>query len=147
MSNHMTHETLPSGFSYADTLQIEAFLATGSVNGAAKVAYVAGAGELPRLAVRLRPPHRWGAVVSPVARRFAGRTGFVVDNDDNREAHDWYVREYKNGWAAAGRGTDSVAWDSGTTSAAWDDGYLDRAGGRMKWHLTYCPNHDECGEG
>jgi hypothetical protein len=36
--------------------------------------------------------------------------------------------------------------DAGT-SHAWDDGYLDRAAERTKWHLTWCLDHDTCGEG
>lgn len=60
MSRHATRETLPEGFSYADRLQVEAFMATGSIDGASKVCMVAGPGELPRLATRLRPPRRPG---------------------------------------------------------------------------------------
>lgn len=176
MTEYKIHDSVPSGFTYANEQQRKAFDATGSVPGASKVALVradsetvrgdadvlqaGGPDEYPRgyyeylavertarLAIRLRPPRTWGDVVSPVARRWAGLTGFVVSNDDNAEARDWYVNQYNAGWAAAGRSGDSAAWDSGQTSAAWDDGYLDRAAGRAKWHLTWCLDHDECGEG
>jgi hypothetical protein len=71
---HKIHEKLPDGFHFADPLQIDSFEATGSVNGAAKVCLVAGAGELPRLACRLRPPFDWSS-------------------DD--------IEDYKDGWADA----------------------------------------------
>lgn len=52
---HRVHDTLPDGFHYADRLQVAAFMATGSIDGASKVCLVAGDGP-PRLATRLRPP-------------------------------------------------------------------------------------------
>lgn len=74
MTTHKTHEIMPEGFSYADRLQVEAFMATSSIPGASKVCLVAGAGELPRLACRLRPPTFW---------------------------HDEMILAYKAGWRTA----------------------------------------------
>lgn len=129
MSIYRIHERLPSGFTYANNLQIETFEASGSVDGAAKVVLVADAGELPRLAFRARPPRALHNVQSSL-----GRASVSTVED--------YRAEYEKGWRAASRTTD---FPSGT--GAHDDGYLDRASGRAKWHLTYCADHDECGEG
>jgi hypothetical protein len=118
------HDTLPSGFSYANDLQLPEFEATGSVHGAGKIAQVQGVG----LAVRLRPPRTLEDVRSRAC------SAATVEE---------YVRQYNNGWQHARRVAD---WPAGTTWA-WDDGYLDAAAGRQKWHLTYCTDHDHCGEG
>jgi hypothetical protein len=156
---HRIHPKLPEGFAYADRLQVASYEATGSVNGAAKVVLVAvdpraleaaGPDEYPSdyfdylakvtppaLACRLRPPRRWEDIVSPV-----GRKG--VNGPAGR---DWYIEEYNNGWACARRGSEDNPFSRGTSSHAFDDGYLDAASGRMKWHLTYCADHDNCGEG
>lgn len=129
---HTIHDRLPSGFTFANEPQAEAFAATGSVNGASKVCLVrTDDGE--RVAIRMRPPRTMADVVS-IGRK----------TTDDVEA---YKREYNAGWAASGRPGDSAAWNSGNTSHAWDDGYLDRAAGRAKWHLTWCLDHDICGEG
>lgn len=45
----------PSGFGVADRLQVEAFVATGSIPGASKVTFADGA----VLCCRLRPPYLW----------------------------------------------------------------------------------------
>jgi hypothetical protein len=154
MTQFKVHERLPSGFSLADKTQVEEYESTGSVSGASKYAWIVSSisggdalGADYDLAIRLHPPHRWAEVVSPVARSFAARTGFVVSNPDNDEALGWYVSEYQAGYAAGGRAGVPQKWDDGSSSAAWDDGYLDRSAGRPKWHLTYCQDHDECGEG
>lgn len=115
MSNHMTHEKLPEGFHYADRHQIDSFMASGSINGASKVCLVAGAGELPRLATRLRP---------------TGMASYDID--------------YRLGWQSAkqtqrGYRTRTIAGDS---EAFWA-GYRDRMEGRMKWHLAHCPDHGD----
>lgn len=114
---HKIHETLPDGFSYADLLQIDSFMATGSVDGAAKVCLVAGAVELPRLAVRLRPPPGW--------------------------RQSWRD-DYKSGWED---GLDEIDLHDDLDSSWWYyvAGYRDAAAGRMKWHLAYCADHDACG--
>jgi hypothetical protein len=52
-----------------------------------------------------------------------------------------YTRDYNRGWAAAGRGGTCREWESGTSSDAFDCGYLDRATGRVKWHLRDCQQH------
>jgi hypothetical protein len=131
------HEKLPSGFSYANEFQVQEFADSGSVNGASKVLFVNDA-----LAIRFRPPRTFDDIISPL-----GRTAVrpLVLEHGTVAARDEYVRQYNNGWQAS-KG-ESKAWDSGTTSHAWDDGYLDYAAGRPKWHLTYCVNHNECGEG
>lgn len=141
MTEHQIHERLPNGFHFADALQAKSFAETGSINGASKVALVRRDHGKTFVACRLRPPRTWGDVVSPSARGEAGRTGFI-DRPDNREARDWYVSEYNAGWAAARRGTDDGPFQRGISSMAYDDGYLDLVAGRMKWHLTYCANHD-----
>lgn len=87
MSTHLIRETLPEGFNYADRLQVESFMATASVDGASKVCLVAGAGGLPRLACRLRPPRLRG---------------------------EWYITEYEAGWLYA---KTSTTMPDGTSSA------------------------------
>lgn len=132
MTEHQIHDRLPSGFAYANAQQAEAFTATGSVAGASKVAYVRNGDEVD-LAVRLRPPHKLEHIRSTLGRNAVGSV-------------EKYVSDYNAGWAASKREFSSL-WDSGDTAHSWDDGYLDYAAGRPKWHLTYCLNHDECGEG
>ena len=144
MTNFPVHDRLPNGFVLADRLQIESFERTGSVNGASKVCFVCNGldpvvkdGVVVQsgydLAVRLRPPSRLEDVASNLGR------GAVKTVEE-------YIAEYNRGWNAGRRGTGRE-FDTGYTSHAYDDGYLDAAAGRMKWHLTYCPDHDECGEG
>lgn len=140
------HDTLPSGFAYANESQAEEFTKTGSVHGASKVALVRAGYEIdgsPRtdLAVRLRPPRTFLDIRSGLGRRAA-----IARRLCATKTVKWYIAEYNNGWQAA-KQSFSAAWDSGQTSAAWDDGYLDQAAGRPKWHLTYCIDHDNCGEG
>lgn len=132
---------LPSGFAWANKMQEEAFRKTGSVNGASKVTVVVTEGEA-LLAVRLRPPRTWADITSDLIRKQATARGLCAT-----KAKEWYVEEYNRGWAASGRPGVNAEWDSGYSSHAFDDGYLDRAAGRPKWHLTYCPDHDVCGEG
>lgn len=136
MSEHTIHETLPSGFTYADAMQQAEFERTGSVNGASKVALVASDDPLPypNLAVRLRPPRKLSDVKSDLGRN-------AVDSVEQ------YIRDYNAGYTASGRSGESARWEAGNTPHSWDDGYLDRAAGRAKWHLTYCSDHNECGEG
>jgi len=114
--SHQTHETLPSGFSYADRLQVDSFMATGSIDGAAKVALVAGAGELPRLATRLRPPYLWEA-------------DLITD----------YKEGWKDGKAHQRSRIDMLSVDF--QDSAYLAGYLDAAENRMKWHLAHCKDH------
>lgn len=128
MTEYQIHETIPSGFSYADELQVIAFENTGSINGASKVCLVKTTG-VPRLAFRPRPPHLLKNVES-----FLGRNSV--------KTIDEYRAEYERGWRNARR---SSYMPSG--SQAHDDGFLDGATGRPKWHLAHCTNHDECGEG
>lgn len=133
-------DTLPSGFAFANRLQLDEYQRTGSIHGASKLCMVGTAIEEPRrLAVRLRPPRRWGDVISPIARSEAFRLRFRVTDPDNAELLEWYISEYNRGWAARKR---AVA----DSSEAWEDGYLDAAAGRPKWHYTYCTDHDNCGE-
>lgn len=141
---HRIHDRLPSGFSYANELQDEEFQKTGSVNGASKVCLVRVdvperyQNYLADLAIRLRPPRSIEDVVSRL-----GREAALKQCDEDGESLRWYIAEYNRGWAAGARGPI----DRSEQSHAWDDGYLDRAAGRAKWHLTYCSNHDDCGEG
>lgn len=152
MTDHKIHDSLPSGFSYADRLQEEQYEATGSVHGASKVIFVKtylGGSPSVDLAVRLRPPRTAHDIVSPLGRSAVGadRPHLMMTRAQRDAVRDEYIRQYNNGWATARRGGYSTAWDSGRTSHAWDDGFLDGVAGRAKWHLTYCSNHDECGEG
>lgn len=163
------HEQLPSGFHFADRLQVQQYQATGSVNGASKVCLVQGdrqlvddeadilqaggpdeyprgyyehlaAHRMARLAVRLRPPFR--------PEHILNRPLIQIDLQ-NRHPEDvapvvhWYRRQYNAGWAAGKRGS---GMDRSDTTHAWDDGYLDAAAGRPKWHFSWCLDHDECGE-
>lgn len=125
---YQIHNRLPSGFTYANALQADAFDATGSVHGASKVAMV-DEGRGAWLAIRLRPPRTLEDVRSQLGR-------------DSVRTVEEYISEYNKGWRCAGQAGD---FPSGTY--AFDDGYMDRAAGRAKWHLTYCADHDECGEG
>lgn len=86
---------------------------------------------------RLAPPKSIEDVISPLSRAWASR--IAAD-------HEQYIREYNKGWRAAAS-ENARAWNDGTSTHAYDDGYLDRAAGRVKWHLTYCPDHDHCGQG
>lgn len=139
---------LPNGFHWADEAQVAEYKRTGSVNGAAKLTEVPGftdwLGEPEtRLAVRLRPPRTWADVISPCARR---EVDPPLDRVGAEVMRAWYVSEYEKGWRTSRRGAYSRDWDNGTSSAAFDDGYLDGNAGRPKWHLTYCTDHDNCGE-
>jgi hypothetical protein len=62
-----------------------------------------------------------------------------------------YRADYRKGWQAVARerrtGATSRRWEEGTGSDAFDDGYLDASAGRKMWHLAWCLNHDDCGEG
>jgi len=151
---HKIHDEMPSGFHWANDLQVDQYNATGSVRGAGKVVFVRHPDtdeplederEEVGLGVRLEPPHRWSHVVSPLARAYAGRHGFVVSNPDNAEALNWYVAEYNLGFRH-GRRAYAGTFETSATSAAYDDGYLDGRQGRGKWHTTYCTDHDACGE-
>lgn len=52
-----------------------------------------------------------------------------------------YRKDYNAGWLYSH--SDNANLDnSGNKSDAWLDGYLDFAVGREKWHLYYCPKHD-----
>lgn len=112
---HKTHETVPDGFSFADRLQVDSFMATGSIDGASKVCLVAGPGDLPRLACRLRPPHLWTPDM---------------------------VEDYKDGWADGKTLTPREHTD-GDLDTAYAGGYRDAAENRMKWHLAHCKNHGD----
>ena len=144
VTEHKIHDHLPSGFSFADAIQSEEFSASGSVHGASKVCLVRvnveGDPDAADLAVRLRPPRTVDDIRGPLGRRAAESLGL-----------EGYIAQYNLGWQASTRvgrtGQSSEAWNSGMTNYAWDDGYLDHAAGRSKWHLTYCADHDECGEG
>ena len=171
LAGHQIHDRLPTGFQYADVHQAAQFEQSCSVGGASKVCLVRapadeikheadllqsqGPDEFPRgyyeslarlnlakLAVRLRPPRSYDDIRRPLITRAAREAGIPA-----AEWRDWYIREYNAGYKAASRTSDSPSFDRGVTSHAWDDGYLDRAAGRMKWHLTYCADHDTCGEG
>lgn len=149
ITEHKIHDSLPSGFVYADTLQVAQFYTTGFVHGASKVCLVRTKGDpySDELAVRLRPPRTLNDIRSPLGRRAAAAQSTL----NLTEVADWYIAQYNLGWQASTRvgrtGQSSEAWESGFTNNAWDDGYLDQAAGRPKWHLTYCADHDECGEG
>jgi hypothetical protein len=150
MTQHQIHDRLPSGFAYADKVQAADFASTGSVHGASKVCLVRpyDADAEPDLAVRLRPPMSVEDVTLDRALIASEITRLGLTGD---EARDWYKAQYNAGWAASKRvgrtGSDSVAFDRGSTTHSWDDGYLDQAAGRPKWHLTWCVDHDVCGEG
>lgn len=142
-TEHRIHDRLPSGFTLADQIQAAEFEESGSVHGASKVCLVrTGEPDFDGilLGVRLRPPRTIEDIRGPLGRRAAESLGV-----------DGYIAQYNLGWQASTRvsrtGQNSEAWSSGMTNYAWDDGYLDNAAGRAKWHLTYCRNHDECGEG
>ena len=168
MTDHTIHDSLPSGFAYADASQASEYAASGFVSGAMKVCFVraaddvihdeadllqiGGPDEFPRgyyehlatrntarLVVRLRPPFK----VEQVSRRALIANNMLSLGILPGEAVDWYVREYNNGWQAARRSGDL---DRSDTSHAWDDGWLDANAVRPKWHLTWCLDHDQCGE-
>lgn len=139
---HRIHDSLPEGFHFADRLQASDYFRTGSINGAAKVALVKyGEGPI-RVSCRLRPPHRWEAIVSE-AKLFWGLTGGRVDTAEGRLAGgQWYIEEYKRGWEAGRAGKADA-----DATPAYVDGYRDAAENRMKWHLAYCPDHGDHAEG
>lgn len=143
----MIHDALPSGFALANRLQVDEYERTGNVHGASKLCLVDLAAFEGRtgLAVRLRPPRRWGDVISPIARSEAFRRGIAL-LPETTDALEWYVTGYNRGWAAGKRSGHSRVWNSGHSSAPFEDGYLDAATGRPKWHNTYCTDHDNCGE-
>lgn len=145
---HKVHDTLPSGFRVADELQSEQYEETGQIFGAAKVIFFRAPSGCVYVAVRLRPPRSFSDILHRglVIREMQHR-GWRVTLTENDEARDWYIGEYNRGWAAAARPGLCRDWDSGFSTHAFDDGYLDRAAQRMKWHLTYCTDHDNCGEG
>lgn len=142
------HDLLPSGFSYADAVQSEAYSTRGYVPGARKLCVVRTA-EGSYLAVRLGPP---------TGAKTLGRRGYMLRDARNAGVNpalehrllEWYVREYNTGFMAGRRsargGPTPRAWDSGHSSAAYDDGYLDAVADRPKWHLAHCVDHDACGE-
>lgn len=140
MSDDQTyHDKLPSGFGWATPDQAEAFNATGSVNGASKVALVRQEGGTVDLAIRMRPPRSYDDIDRELIGIDVQRHGIT----EGAEAVAWYTREYNAGFKAGKRSTEMPA----DKSHSWDDGYLDAAAGRLKWHLTYCADHDTCGEG
>lgn len=144
MTDHKIHDTIPSGFVRADAIQQARFEETGSINGAAKVALVDDGIGGSFVATRLRPPRTPSDVHSVARTTFPDLS--VLTTAEIADVVLGYVREYNAGWAAGARGA-SEKWASGTSSHAWDDGYLDAAAGRAKWHLTWCDDHDQCGEG
>lgn len=128
MENVTIHKGLPSGFARANELQLAEYLETGYVQGARKVCLIEGR-EAAELAVRLGPPRFLKSIRSNLGQS---------DVDSAEE----YVEQYNKGWRAASRADSypDMGW-------AMEDGYLDRAAGRAKWHLTFCSDHDNCGEG
>ena len=138
-TTHKIHDRLPSGFTYANAFQAEEYATTGIVRGASKVVLVStGLDDETDLAVRLRPPSRYDEIAGALPREEIRRQGLCAT-----QALAWYKDEYNKGWDASRRCTGM----SPATSHSYDDGYLDRAAGRPKWHLTYCTDHDNCGEG
>ena len=115
MTNHKVHDSLPEGFSFADRLQVASFMATGSIPGASKVCLVAGAGDLPRLATRLRPPRDWD---------------------------DVWRQNYKDGWRD-GKSLTPREYTGGDLDTTYAAGYRDAAENRMKWHLAHCSDHGD----
>lgn len=117
MTNHKIHDTLPDGFHFADRLQVESFMDTGSVDGAAKVCLVAAEGDLPRLACRLRPPNNW-----------------------TRQQQS----DYKDGWIAARDGESNwgptIQWSLG-----WDDAKNGRMKWHLAYCPEHHAGEDGCG--
>lgn len=142
-TEHRIHDRLPSGFAFANDQQSHEFECSGSVHGASKVCLVRQEDGTKTLAVRLRPPRNIDDIRSSLG------AGAARSHSDSPA--EWYVTQYNLGWQASTRvgrtGQDSDAWSSGCSNYAWDDGYLDQAAGRPKWHITYCRDHDTCGEG
>lgn len=128
MTEHTIHPKLPSGFHFANELQAEAFNLTGSIHGASKVCLVRQGDDQVAVALRFRPPFDLEQVKSFLGKRDAASV-------------QEYREDYELGWRNA-----DLDCDMPGGSFAHDDGYLDRAAGRAKWHLTYCANHDDCGE-
>jgi len=140
-ARHPVHATLPSGFAYATERQEDEYWWSGSVNGAAKVCFVkvGDLDDVPRLAVRLRPPRSMADVNSPIVLAQMRNLGVWSGRDDDLRARDWYIDQYNLGFSAGRRGSTSKRWESSETPHAWDDGYLDAVKGLPKWHVTYCP--------
>lgn len=141
--SHQIHHEMPSGFTLASILQVREYEATGYVNGAAKVCFFwCDETDETYLVLRLRPPRTFDDIISPL-----GRTAVrpLVLEHGSMAARDEYVRQYNAGHLSGRRG-NSTQWGTGLTNFAWDDGYLDAVAQRAKWHLTYCTDHDECGE-
>lgn len=57
-----------------------------------------------------------------------------------------YIKDYENGWKTSQRGSEGALdrADARNVSHAWYDGYADYAASREKWHLRWCPDHDNC---
>lgn len=139
-TTHKIHDRLPSGFTYANAFQAEEYATTGIVRGASKVVLVStGLDDETDLAVRLRPPSRYDEIAGALPREEIRRQGLCAT-----QALAWYKDEYNRGWAASKRQPEFPRHEA---SHSFDDGYLDYAAGRAKWHLTYCTDHDNCGEG
>ena len=143
MGTHQIHDALPKGFAFANALQAEHYAANGWVHGARKVCWVRdilsrrdAVSRPSTLAVRLGPPKSFSAIHSELGKQDA----LMFANAD--QARYWYIREYEKGWRSAARTSEMP-----DGSLAFDDGYLDKATGRPKWHLTFCTDHDNCGEG
>ena len=64
-------------------------------------------------------------------------------------AVDAYKRAYQRGWRTSQTTTGGALdrADARGESAAWYDGYNDYAAGRRKWHMLYCPRHDNGPDG
>lgn len=169
----MTHnlfDYLPSNFGYANPQQAEEYAQTGAVTGASRVIFVVDqdalqvetdflmlAGDkahsrvfyenearerIRALAIRLRPPCSLDEIKSTLGKRVA----LEEYAGSGHQALAWYIQEYSRGWSAGKRGSGKE-FATGYTNHAYDDGYLDATAGRIKWHLTYCTDHDNCGEG
>lgn len=129
-----TVDKLPRGYAYVNDIQLSEWENDNTIHGASSIVFAEDG-----LAVRLRRPSDWFEIVSFLPREEALRLDLGAS-----EALAWYVREYENGWKSAGRGGSFGAL--GNPNTAWEDGYLDRKFERPKWHLTYCTDHDNCGE-
>lgn len=127
--DYKIHDDIPSGFGPASDLEAARYRETGSINGAAKVAFVRSEieGADPLVFVRFRPPRVYGD----------------IQGESGNEPCDWYRAEYEKGWLSSKRGSGHL---SPVTSVAYDDGFLDRTAQRPKWHLAYCTDHDLCKE-
>lgn len=91
MTQHKIHDELPAGFHWADALQTAEYIASGSVNGAAKVIFVKGEAEGEvNLAVRLRPPRRPGYDAEYLTGWEAGKQAKASDVLDSKAYADGY---------------------------------------------------------